>query len=509
MKRVYTSFALGTVTATVFAGMFPASAAPAYSELWGRAGEKWSPESRLPDFSRAGYHRGDSEPPVVARGASVSDFGATGDGETDDTAAFAKALASVKKGAIEVPPGRYRITKPLVIGKSGIVLRGAGTEKSILFFPTPLNDIVPNWGATTSGSRTSNYSWSGGFVTIRGNFRSTEITGITAPAKRGARVLSVASVSKLRVGQEIEIHQGDLPDNSLAVELYSGDAGPVGNLRGRSRSSLIARIIGVRDDRIAIDRTLRCDVELRWKPRIRAFEPSVTESGVEDLGFEFPVTPYRGHFKELGFNPLAMEGTAHCWFRNIRILNADSGPFVSGAFNSIDGIVLESRRAEDKQRCTGHHGFSLGGGDNMLSRFDIRTRFIHDITVDSSTSGNVIMRGRGVDLSLDHHRRAPYENLFTQLDAGAGTRLWKCGGGAALGKNCGARGTFWNIRAAKPLAYPPAGFGPASMNFVALASEPSAGTKENGKWFEAIQPAAILPQNLYEAQRARAAALRK
>jgi hypothetical protein len=33
------------------------TAAPAeYSALWGRTGEKWTPQSRLPDFSFAGYH---------------------------------------------------------------------------------------------------------------------------------------------------------------------------------------------------------------------------------------------------------------------------------------------------------------------------------------------------------------------------------------------------------------------------------------------------------------------
>ncbi|MGZ8920969.1 MAG: hypothetical protein ACXW3L_08290, partial [Limisphaerales bacterium] len=37
-----------------------ATATPAeHSELWGAAGEKWDARSRLPDFSFAGYHRGE------------------------------------------------------------------------------------------------------------------------------------------------------------------------------------------------------------------------------------------------------------------------------------------------------------------------------------------------------------------------------------------------------------------------------------------------------------------
>ncbi len=479
-----------------------------FSKLWGQNGEHWTPRSRLPDFSFAGYQRGEHSLPTTPPGVSVKEFGAKGDGETDDTAAFQAALAQVKHGAIEVPAGRYRLTGLLEITRPGVVLRGAGPDQSILFFPQPLNDLKPDWGATTTGERTSNYSWSGGFITLRGQFGSALLTEVTAPAQRGDSQLVVASTAKLRVGQEVEVYQSDQPDNSLAVQLYSGDAGPVKNLNGRAHTSLITRITAIDGSRVTLDRALRCELQSRWKPRLRAFTPTVTGSGVENLGFAFPAQPYRGHFTELGFNPVALRGVAHCWVRNLHVRNADSGPFINGAFNTVDGIVIESDRAEDKQHCTGHHGLSLGGTDNLLCNFDLRTRFIHDITVSGFCSGNVVMHGRGVDLSLDHHRYAPNENLFTDLEAGAGTRLWKCGGGAALGLHCGARGTFWNIRAARPLSYPPAGFGPPTMNLVALFTRSPSVLEPDGKWFEAIPPAAIQPQNLYTAQQARRRAAR-
>lgn len=299
------------------------------------------------------------------------------------------------------------------------------------------------------------------------------------------------------------MYESDTPENGLAVHLYSGDSGPVQNLKGRARVSLVCRIVVLDGNRVTLDRPLRCDLRPEWKPQLRAFAPTVTGSGVENLAFEFPVTPYLGHFTELGFNPVALSGVADCWVRNIRVLNADSGPYIGGVFNTAQDVVLESARPVDKQQCTGHHGISLGGGDNLVTGFDIRTRFIHDITVSGYCAGNVVERGRGAVLSLDHHRYAPNENLFTDIDAGAGTRLWKCGGGAALGKHCGARGTFWNIRSARPLTYPPADFGPPSMNFVALETTQTSTTTPDGKWFEAIPPANIQPQNLHAAQLAR------
>jgi hypothetical protein len=436
----------------------------------------------------------------MPRGVSVKDFGAKGDGLTDDSQAFLAALEKVHNGAIEVPAGRYRITRGLEINRPNVVLRGAGPDKSILLFPTPLNDIKPNWGATTTGRRTSNYSWSGGFLTLRGSFNTKTLANIVAGSSRGDTSVRVSNSLQFRVGQRVEILQSDTPDNSLAIHLYSGESDAVENLKGRTQSSLVCRITRIERGCIHFDRPLRCDVRSVWRPQIRSFEPTVTESGIENLACEFPGQPYKGHFTELGFNAIALSGVADCWVRNVRTVNADSGFFIGGNFNTVQGVVLESQRAQDNQGCVGHHGISLGGGDHLVTDFDFRTRYIHDITVSHHCSGNVCARGRGVDLALDHHRYAPYENLFTDLDAGAGTRLWKCGGGADLGKHCGARGTFWNIRAARALTYPPPDFGPASMNFVALESDLPSDTKPAGKWFEAIKPSEIQPSDLHAAQ---------
>lgn len=471
-----------------------------HSALWGKNGDQWYPTSRLPDFSFAGYGRGERSIPVYPRGVSVRDYGAKGDGQTDDTRAFQKALEEVIAGAIEVPPGKYVITGFLEINRSEVILRGAGPDKTILYFPTPLNDIKPNWGATTSGRKTSNYSWSGGFINIRGRFQSRTLTDIIGLAKRGSNQIQVATPGALNVGQEVEIYQHDNPDNSLAVHLYSGDSGPVDELKGRAKTSLITKIIALKGHTVTLDRSLRCDLRSQWNPQIRSFDPTVTESGMESMTFKFPVRSYEGHFTELGFNPIALIDVAHCWVANIRISHADSGPFIRGFFNSIDGIAFESNRPLDNQKCTGHHGISLGGGDNLITQFDFRTRFIHDITVTGFTSGNVVMNGHGIDLSLDHHRKSPYANLFTHLDAGEGNRFWKCGGGADLGKHCGTRGTFWCVRSKNPINYPPDNFGPDTMNLVGLQTHQSSITDPNGKWFEAIPPATLEPQNLYQSQ---------
>lgn len=103
-----------------------------YSELWGKDGEKWTPESRLPDFSYAGYHFGEAPLPNIKAVTDVTKFGAVGDGKTDCTEAFKKAIEATDKGAITIPEGRFVINDIIWIKKPGIVLRGAGMGKTVI-----------------------------------------------------------------------------------------------------------------------------------------------------------------------------------------------------------------------------------------------------------------------------------------------------------------------------------------------------------------------------------------
>jgi hypothetical protein len=62
--------------------------------------------------------------------ANVKDYGATGNGTTDDTAAIQAAIDA--KNCIYLPEGTYKITATLNIDKGDVVFRGAGKFLSIL-----------------------------------------------------------------------------------------------------------------------------------------------------------------------------------------------------------------------------------------------------------------------------------------------------------------------------------------------------------------------------------------
>jgi hypothetical protein len=185
----------------------------------------------------------------------------------------------------------------------------------------------------------------------------------------------------------------------------------------------------------------------------------------------------------------------------VRISNSDSGVYLRSIFCTVDGLVLDSTRVP-KGGATGHHGISYGV-DCLVRNFDFQTHFIHDITLSYLNAGNVTKNGKGINLSLDHHKKAPYENLFCNIDVGKGNEIWRCGGGRSLGKHCGARGTFWCIRAQQDINWPRGSFGPDSMNLVGVRTSAASTTDRNGRWFEAIPPAELHPQDLHAAQLAR------
>ncbi|MHC4167202.1 MAG: glycosyl hydrolase family 28-related protein, partial [Planctomycetota bacterium] len=410
-----------------------------YSRLWGRDGELWSPTSRLPDFSYAGYHRSEHPLPSLSANLNIRDFGAVGDGETDDTEAFKRALSRRSRGkTIFVPAGRYLITDFLYMRYSGTSLLGESPEESVLFFPTPLHTIKPNMGATTTGQPTSNYSWSGGFVYIEGSTSQNVLAEVIAEAKRGQNSLTVSRPQAFQIGQDVRLSLRDNDEQSLANYLYADDPGPIQNLKSRARVSFLCRIVKIDTDtkQIEFDRPLRTDVRHEWAPRLYDASCSVEDVGIMNLGFEFPVTPYEGHFTELGYNAIAMRGVRNCWVQNVRIHNSDSGMFISGNNITLRQISLTSERPREQQRnATGHHGITIGGQDNLLDDFQFETRFMHDITVTSGSAGNVAASGSGVDICFDHHRYAPHANLFTDIDLGEGSRMFQSGGGAALGRH--------------------------------------------------------------------------
>jgi hypothetical protein len=482
------------------------------SRLWGTAGEWWSPESRLPDFSWAGYRGGEKPLPESTVKVSVKDFGAVGDGVADDSDAFLRAIDAVEDGAILIPAGRYKITRQLKVSKRGVAFKGAGEDKTVLFFPRSLTEAVgPGKGHAPANS----WSWSGGFISFEGEDEGERLAAVTSGARRGGRRLVVSSTESMMPGQWVRVVLTDA-DGSLARHLHDEKADGAREYRKKKLVDFASPIESIDGNAIVLKRPLRTDVRLEWKPQILAFSPSVQEVGVENLTIEFPEKPYAGHHDEPGYNAISFEGVANGWVRHVRIVDADSGIFLRdhSSFCTLEFLSFVAgpgriRKGYGRDRgepqsleVAGHHGVLMEdfANDNLVTNFSFDVRYIHDTGVSAWSSGNVFSKGKGIDLVFDHHRRAPYENLFTEIKVGEGSRVWQGGGDESDGPMSGARETFWNVSADRPLSAAPWAI---EGNFVGLTtSEPSA-LPQDGNWLEAIPPSALSPADLHLAQKAR------
>ncbi|WP_437757441.1 glycosyl hydrolase family 28-related protein [Sorangium sp. So ce1389] len=457
---------------------FPARAGT--SRLWGADGESWDERGRLPDFSYAGYRGGGTPLPEVPVVVNVRDFGAVGDGMTDDTDAFLAAIDAAADGAILVPAGRYLITEILRIGRSRLVLRGegSGASGSVLYIPRSLSDVL---------GPAEQWSWSGGFIWVDPGASGAALTEVTAGASRGDRTVRVAGKGTLAPGQLVSLRLTDDGTGSLGRHLHA-DQSEAGDCSYMVPLVLDwpVRVAQIQDDMVELAQPLRNEVRLAWTPEIHAL-PALEEVGIEHLRIEFIETPRPPHNMEPGYNGIAFtNGVVDSWVRDVAIVNADSGIFTEGRVKNVTlrQIELGGRG--------GHHGFAVSlSSDVLVEEFVVDGSWHHALTVTHRSNGTVYSRGSGDQtLSLDHHGDVPFESLFTEI----GPYNYASSGSACTRPHAGARNTYWNLDA--PMQVPLL-WASIQTNVIGELATIDSMTDEN-EWFENVRD--IEPANLYEAQ---------
>jgi len=489
-----------------------------YSSLWGINGEKWTANGRLPDFSYAGYHAGEASIPKRAvRWNLKRDFHAVGDGHADDTEALTNALETIHDDVLFIPEGTYLISKRIDITKGNIVVRGAGQGRTILYFPNSLQDL---FGNSARGTEQSQWSFRPGLVNITGEDPindQTRLATVTAEARRGDKTLQLSSPISVKQNEWIRLVQSDPPRDrrntgSLVKYLYGNLMEPGSDLLGTPNIvRFLSRVKRSNSRTIELERPLPYDVKLEWSPQIHLFKPTVKEVGIEHLSVRFPWSPYPGHFREKGYNALFFQNVSQCWVDDVEIQNADFGlDFNSTNFCTIRNVTLttSSSRAvnEEARGGNGHHGIDISHGtENLVTNFSVKTKFVHDISVEWYALHTVFSNGNGVDLNMDHHREANYSSLFSNLDCGACTRPFNSGGSADRGAHSGAYSTYWNVRGARELELPPRDFGPL-LNFIGIVTKSDA--ESAYQWL--VETGSVCPSELQESmQRRRLAVLKK
>lgn len=535
-------------------------ALPVVSDLWGVEGEFWSPASRLPLVAFAGFREGKESLPEISRiVANVLDFGASNtEGSSNDTTAFQLAIASARTqvskdnpGVIYIPAGVYDIDDQLHLNVSGMILRGAGQDKTILRFSQGLIDQIDALGSDSRrrklivmGGNVVNGQLKTGLAWQQWNDTFSAALDVDNLPQRGDFSIRLKkplsdTLKQHIIDQQYRIRLSqsmNYGENSetpvLAANIYGGpDFAAPGSNGGINVSQQF--IVRITDD----NQTLLLDRPLRFSPsneiqsggaRIAVQDLSqnwATQNiGVEHLTIQLPNTDWLEHFGTEGQGGIDILSD-NSWVQHVHLINADNGIEIDKLTfnNTISNVVISGTRtprrsgpADHRYDAYGHHGITLKGRDHLLTDFTMEVSYVHDVTMNNC-HGCVVTRGSAPQMNMDHHRQGIYASVWTDLNLGSPHRMWDSTGNPSEGFNASSFNTYWQLRSTNPSlaywpqdgnSYPQWGYHRINITGTDIKSKPMIGEGNrpypyhpDNAHLDTMDANTVWPQNIFEAQR--------
>lgn len=338
--------------------------------------------NRRVDWASSGYP---GEIPTIDENVvNVMDLGAAGDGQKDDHAIIQAAIDSAADPAvIFFPAGIYRLESPLVL-KSGLVVRGAGSNSTRLEFFSEDGCIQIN------GSSDGSYQ------------------PITGGLEKDVQQITVSDASGFQVGQGGEIRQEDID----AVD-PTGEWGNSGWVPTHVVGQMV-KIVAIDGNRLTIDPPLHLTLDSQKNPEIMPVT-FIQRIGVEDLTIKRLDT---GHIS----NNINIRRAADCWFQRI-----ESDQTQKYHFSISESLHLEIRTCyihDAYHKGDGGRGYGTSLGryvtsvlveDNIFS--DLRHAMIIQLGTNGCVFGyNYAQRNYSDDgwdkTYISVHGHYPFMNLF-------------------------------------------------------------------------------------------------
>ncbi|MCB9497699.1 MAG: hypothetical protein H6686_12505 [Fibrobacteria bacterium] len=403
----------------------------------------------LQDWSYAGYHRGELEPPRAGdarlsgfRIFRVTDapFRADNTGNTDATSAIQAALDSAAKaggGVVFLPAGTYRIStgsnpQALSIRKSNIILRGEGPERTFL------------WNTTTEMNSKSILKTSGA-----GSWSSipSKRTAVAADLRNPTSVVPVEDVGGFAVGDQI-ILRNRITDGWISEHKESDWLGKSAKFTGIVYQRRILSI-DASAGTITLDAPVRYSLLRRDSAMVHASPSMLEEVGLEDFSLgnsqiattsgwgenDYSVAGSAGYDAHASY-AINFHGVRDGWIRNVRSFQPEGN--TSGAHLLSNGILLNQTRGVLVDSCEiGHLQYGGGGGNGYAYRVSGNENMIRDcrswftrhgfVLSHMLASGNVFLRDHDKETGLqtglvgsevtsgngsDNHMHFSHSNLF-------------------------------------------------------------------------------------------------
>lgn len=299
--------------------------------------------------------------PDVTNVVNILDFGAKGDGITNDYEAFKAAISAVTDGgAVFIPEGQYLIKSQLSFNKP-VVIRGEGIDKTHLLI--------------------EHHSDAFEIITYKRGTWTDLVGGFT----KGSRELLVENGKMFKSGQYVEIQQDNNPNIMYTLPDWNVDWAD-------SAVGQIAKIVSIEGNTLTIDNPLKHDYKQNLNPIIR------TQGFVEHVGFEdFSVKRVDTSDTSIFY----FKNVANCWVKNIHSKLARKCHI---HINTGYGIEIRDSFFDDATDWSGGgHGYGIQLGlhsTNCLIENNIFKHLRHSMLAQLGSNGNVF----GYNYSIEPHQ---------------------------------------------------------------------------------------------------------
>lgn len=452
--------------------------------------------NRIPDFSYAGYHYGNEEPPLYPVVATLSAVSG------DNTKSIQDAINAIGKktpdangirGALLLKPGKYTVLGTVIIAQNGIVLRGSGSGND------PSKDTIIVADKDVPHQRTvivigtgkdNNWKTSGAAVEISDAFVAV-----------GAKEFNVKDASSFKKLDLIEIKH---PSTQAWINAING-GGTISDPKWTAGSTDIVfqrRITAIDGKTIKIDAPIYNHLDQKLSTSVVSKLTGtaiVSESGVEDLRVD--IVTAGGEDENHAWDAVGVWGAQDSWVKNITALHfGQSGVYTREAMRiTVDGTTaIEPVGIRTGERFYNYNSEKLSQlilFKNCLAK-DGRHNFISNGV--QSSSGLVWYKcSSDGDSASEGHRRWTQGMLFDSITEKAGGSISifnREDAGTSHGWGS-AHSVIWNYNG-NALAQKP----PTAQNYIVSSSakrKTRAGAPEGAV---EIKAGKLGPVSLYEAQ---------
>ena len=461
-----------------------------YSSSWGLNGELWRPDGPLAfygyagNINKSGHCKKTTVILQVQNDTWLKDI-------PDITEKLTELVSNVSINEIIIPEGTYKLSKNININRSNLKIRGVGKNKSTIIISNNLLEL------SSKNSNDPTFAFTGGFFEVSQKQKTSSYKiKVTNGIKIGSTLISVESTAKLKVGSLLRLKT----NNSKDVGRYIHNGWEAGEDTFEEFKNIINTIVLI--EKIIDARTLEIrspmslEIKENWEPYLYQYHPPIYNVEISNLRIHFQKKEKRPHLQEQGYNAFFLKNTVNSKLSGLEIINADNGILLqNSSFNEISDVKFYSTI---EGQTSGHHGIWLkeNSQSNLIDSFNFLTSFVHDLSVEGLAHNNVFRYGDGRRINFDHHRNAPYNNLFSNINVGNPDRIWKSGGRKSRGPRAARKATFWNIQYdAKQLTLLPNWPGLVYIGFI---NEHTVTVDNQQIYFENIKN--LHPQEIYEAQ---------